>query len=99
MQSEQWSRLSLVAALSTVAVGVALLTLYPTPKPLPDRLAKIDEEDVQIDNDGLYADFDWWHVRVSLISPVEKMSDLLSIPIGTQSASLCQRSTHSILSR
>lgn len=53
----------LITSTSTVIVGgLALKWIFPIPKSLPDRLDRIAEDAVEIDNDELYENFDWWHV-------------------------------------
>jgi len=44
-----------------VGLSVAIAFFYRPPSSLPDRLANIDEKDVEIDNE-CYDDVDWWEV-------------------------------------
>ena len=55
----------LITGTSTaIAGGLALRIFFPIPKALPNRLDRIAEDAVEIDNDELYEEFDWWHVSI-----------------------------------
>lgn len=58
------SGILITGASTAILGGLALRLFFPIPESLPDRLERIAEDAVEIDNDELYEEFDWWHVSM-----------------------------------
>lgn len=61
MMLSRLTTFSVVAAASAVVVATTVALLRSPPAALPDRLKKIADDAVHIDNDGIYTELDWWH--------------------------------------
>lgn len=73
------ARVGLGCAAASAAIATAAWLLLPPPKELPDRLAHVPEDAVEINNDEIYATFDWWNVRLHTAGTLEDILFVLSL--------------------